>query len=584
MKRSPCKITAATAILAIVLIFAPALRAGDVHLTFDHYYDGPATERALRDLHKAYPDLTELRSIGVSEEGREIWLLTINNAETGGDLEKPGIYVDGSIHGNEIQATEVCLYLAWYLLDSYDGVPKVKGLVDEHAFYIIPIVNVDSRARFFTDPSGYNIGRTARVPYDDDRDGLLDEDDYDDLDGDGEILQMRVRQPYGDYKLHPDDPRVLVRVKPGEIGQWRLLGREGIDNDGDGRLNEDVPGYLDMNRNYGFKWQPPYIQRGAGDFPMSGKVTKAVADFVVTKPNICFNFAFHNMGGMILRGPGSKLSGLYPPGDVKVYDYLAGEGQKMLPGYRYMVGYKDMYTTHGDFDEFMYSCNGIFGFVGELFMSSQEQYRKPGERAPGAAEGASRYSDGTPSVEKQKFSDILNQGTMFKDWEAFDHPQFGEVEIGGWRTFTTRISPTFMLHELVHRNASLVLFTASHAPEVTLEPVEVKKLADGLHRVRVRASNPKAIPTISGRARQRKIVRKDILKLEGNGLSVVSGGIVRDSRLGRVRAVEHRPWMIFTHVPSFGAREVQWIVSGSGRATITFDSIKARNRTISIDL
>ena len=174
-------------LLAAMAIPTTGSRADGVKLTFDHYYDGPAVEKALKSLHNAYPDLTTLHSIGRSEEGHDIWLLTINNAKTGKDTEKPGVYVDGTIHGNEIQATEVCLYLASYLLDSYDDNPVIKKIVDTRAFYIIPVVNVDSRWRFFSDPSGYNIGRTARVPYDDDRDGLVDEDDFDDLDGDGDI-------------------------------------------------------------------------------------------------------------------------------------------------------------------------------------------------------------------------------------------------------------------------------------------------------------------------------------------------------------------------------------------------------------
>jgi hypothetical protein len=570
-------------VLSLCLSAPASTSAGKVQLTFDHFYDGHAVIEALRSLHEAYPGLTELRSIGTSEEGRDIWLLTINNERTGTDNEKPGIYVDGSIHGNEIQATEVCLYLAWYLLDSYGEIPMITELVDTHTFYVVPIVNVDSRARFFTDPSGYNIGRTARVPHDDDRDGLADEDDYDDLDGDGEILQMRIRDPFGGWKTHPDDPRVLVRVKPGEKGEWRIIGTEGVDNDGDGRLNEDIPGYLDMNRNYGFLWQPPYVQRGAGDFPMSGKVTKAVADFMLTKSNICFNFAFHNSGGMIVRGPGSKLSPLYPPADVKVYDYLAEEGLKILPGYRYMVGYKDMYTTHGDFDEFVYNCFGVYGFVGELFMSAQERYRKPGEKPEEGKERRSYYG-GTPQEERQKFNDIVNQGVMFRDWRTFEHPQFGEIEIGGWRTFTTRIPPIFMLPELVHRNASLVIFTARQTPEITLELLETKELGDNLHRIRVRASNAGAIPTLSRRAIQNDIVREDILSIEGKGLEVVSGGIVRDLQLGNVDYVEHRPWRIFTSVPSFGRRDVQWIVRGKGKVTVSFDAKKARNKSLSLEL
>jgi hypothetical protein len=572
------------AVLTLLVIgLATAATAGKVDLTFDHLYDGPAVEEALRKLASGYPEFTDLRSIGRSEEGRDIWLLTINNPETGADTEKPGIYVDGSIHGNEIQATEVCLYLAWYLLEGYDSIPKINNLVDTRAFYIIPVVNVDNRWRHFTDPTDYNIGRGARVPYDDDRDGLYDEDDYDDLDGDGEILRMRIRDPFGDYKTHPDDPRVMVRVEPGEIGEWRRLGSEGIDNDGDGRINEDVPGYLDMNRNYGFKWQPPYVQSGSGDFPMSSMPAKAVADFVVSKPNICFNFAFHNSGGLFVRGPGSKLAGIYPPSDVQVYDFIGEESEKIIPGYRYIVGMEDMYTTHGDFDEFMFSGLGIYGFVGELFRSAEERYRKPGGKS-GPEESESAYYGGTPAEERQKFNDFVTQGMMFRDWQEYDHPQFGKIEIGGWRTFTTRVPPPFMLPEMVHRNTSVVLFVAEHAPDIELEVLEVKSLGNDLHRIRVRAANRQAIPTISAKALRHKLTRKDILKIEGGGVDVVSGAIVDDVHYDRISPVEHRPHMIFTHVPSFGKRDVQWIVKGSGQVKITFDSVKAKDQVVNVSL
>jgi len=570
------------AALAILLAAAP-IQAGKVNLTFDHFYDGPAMLQALEDLHQAYPTFTDLRSIGKSEEGRDIWLLTINNQATGKDTEKPGIYVDGTIHGNEIQASEVCLYLAWYLLDKYDSIPMIKELVDKRSFYIIPVVNVDHRWRFFTDPGGYNIGRTAMVPFDDDRDGLVDEDDVEDLDGDGEILQMRIRDPYGGFKTDPDDPRVMIRTKPWEKGEWRRLGEEGIDNDGDGRINEDGPGYLDMNRNYGFKWQPPYVQGGAGDFPMSAKVTKAISDFVMTKPNICFDYAFHNSGGLLVRGPGSKLAGMYSPRDVAVYDYLGKEGEKIIPGYRYIIGSEDMYTTHGDFDEFMYSTLGIYGFVGELFMSEQERYRPPDDKPEKEDEDHSYYG-GTPQEERQKFNDNVNQGTMYRDWKKFNHPQLGEIEIGGWRTYTTRIPPTFMLPEMVHRAASLVIFTARQAPDVSLEVLEVKDLGGGLHRIRVRAANPNAMPSLSSKAVSKDIVRKDILKITGSGIEVVSGGIVMDLQFDLVRPVEYRPWMIFTSVPSFGKTDVQWIVKGKGKATITYDAVKAKNSTLTVDL
>jgi len=269
---------------------------------------------------------------------------------------------------------------------------------------------------------------------------------------------------------------------------------------------------------------------------------------------------------------------------VKVYDFLGTEGEKIIPGYRYLQGYKDLYTTHGDFDEWMFSNLGIYGFVGELFMSSQEQYRKPGEKTGKEGEPDKAYFGGTPAEEKQKFNDIVNQGVMFKDWVKFDHPQFGEVEIGGWRTLTTRVPPTFMLPEMLHRNASLVMFAAQHTPKVELEVIDVKTLGNDLYRIRIRAGNNNALPTLSGKALQKSLAREDILTIEGRGIEILSGGIIDDIHMDRATTVEHRPHMIFTSVPSFGKREVQWIVRGRGKAMVTFDSVKAKDRTVAIDL
>ena len=105
-----------------------------------------------------------------------------------------------------------------------------------------------------------------------------------------------------------------------------------------------------------------------------------------------------------------------------------------------------------------------------------------------------------------------------------------------------------------------------------------------MHRIRIRASNNHAIPTLSARYLQKKIGRKDMLKIEGRGLEVVSGGIVSDLQLDRVSNVENRPWLLFTDVPSFGKRDVQWIVKGSGKATVTFDALKAKNQILTLDL
>ena len=61
------------------------------------------------------------------------------------------------------------------------------------------------------------------------------------------------------------------------VGQGKgdyLLFSEGYDNDGDGRVNEDGIGGLDLHRNYPENWRPMteetgrgYTQGGAGEYP-----------------------------------------------------------------------------------------------------------------------------------------------------------------------------------------------------------------------------------------------------------------------------------------------------------------------------
>jgi len=562
--------------LALLILSMPAVAEFEVdldHMVWDRYYDNDEVTAVLRALNRAHPDMTDLRSLGKSEEGRDVWLLTINDPSTGPHESKPGIYADGAIHGNEVQATEVCLYLAWTLLERHDDWSKLGELLERTSFYIVPTVNVDNRARFFEDPSSYGIGRSARVPHDDDGDGLEDEDDYEDLDGDGEILQMRIRDPHGTHKTHPDDPRVTVRIKPGEEAEWRLLGREGIDNDGDGRVNEDVPGYLDMNRNWGFMWQPRYVQGGSGNYPFSARNTRSVSDFMAAQANICFGFNFHNYGGMWLRGPGSDMSPPIPPGDLKVFDFLGTEGERVVPGYRYLVASKDLYETHGDFDEWVYQCLGVYCFVGELYMSSQTAYRGRGDEPNG--EDGNLWSRRPPLVERQKFNDTLMMGEMFRDWTPFTHPTYGEIEIGGWRTFTTRMPPAFMMPEMLHRNAMYVLWTAGQAPRISVEVTETKDLGDGLWRVRARAVNAGAIPTLSARVRSKSIVPLDEFRIAGGGIEVLSGGVLTNRWHDTVVPVEKRPHRVPTWTDGYGTREVQWFVKGRGDVTITYTGAKS---------
>ncbi len=548
-----------------------------VPLRFDMYYSYEEVNLALRALNTAYPQLTKLEVVGKSEEGREIYALTINNPKTGDELSKPGVYIDGNIHGNEIQAGEVCLYYANMLLTKYGVNDKITKEVDRNAHYIIPVVNVDGRWHFFEKAHTPSSSRSIRIPRDDDKDALFDEDAPDDLDSDGSITQMRIKDPNGEYKADPKDPRIMVRKEPGEKGQYTLLGSEGIDNDGDGRLNEDAEGYLDPNRNWGNNWMPNYVQNGAGNFPYEGVGLKAVNEYIQKRPNIIVSFSFHNSGGMWLRAPSEKSIRI-DPADIAAYDVIGKNAIKITPGYVYMPSY-DLYPTYGDTDAQFFFNFGIFSFVGELFQRESEIFReksdKPAQQPTEQSTAARRGSDPEETREQLKFSDYVAQGEMFVEWKPFNHPVYGEIEIGGWVKLSSRLPQTFMLPEMAHRNAAVVFLAAENTPEISMEVFEVKEIGKNLNQVRVRLKNKNGLPSMTADAFSKKLYTPDMLKVSGG--KVVAGGKIQDFRLNKVSYKETKPEIQFLSVPSYGTVEYQFLVEGKGEITVEYMSQKANN-------
>jgi len=238
-----------------------------VEIPFNRYYKYAELEEWYKKIAAAYPELVELRNIGKSGEGRDLWVAVVNSPKTGPHTSKPAMWIDGNVHGNEIQAAEAVLYSLWYLTKAYGVNPELTRILDNYSFYFLVSQNPDGREHWFLDVQNSSSSRSNRRPVDSDRDGLLDEDPPEDLDGDGSITQMWKEDPNGRWIRDRNDPRVFVRVADDEKGEWTLLGSEGIDTDGDGQINEDGPGGDDMNRNWPSDWQPDYVQGGAGLYP-----------------------------------------------------------------------------------------------------------------------------------------------------------------------------------------------------------------------------------------------------------------------------------------------------------------------------
>jgi hypothetical protein len=558
------------------------MQAAKVKLSFDHFYDNAELTQALKALKKAYPEFMEVQSLGKTFQGREIWAVILNNPKTGPAEHKPGYYIDGNIHGNEIQGTEVALYAIWYLLENYGKTDLATRLLDEKAFYVMPTMNPDAREYFINKDAYY---RSGLIPRDDDRDGAADEDPAEDLNGDGFITQMRKKDPNGSLRAHPDDPRILVPVRPGEKGEYTILGQEGIDNDGDGRINEDGLGGYDMNRNYGFNWQPNYVQMGAGEYPFCFPETKATRDFLLDHPNIMGAQNFHNAGGMILRPPGAKNMGELPMADRNIYDYIGNKGEKILPGYRYIIIYKDLYTVYGGSVDFFVNILGAYTFSNELDMSPTFSFPIGDEEEQEQDEETARMQQLLRQLYQMEYHDLVLLGEHYADWEPYTHPLYGEVEIGGTTRFGSRVPPHFQLADTCHRNAAFCFYHADQLPRLTFDPVEVKRLEKDLYQIDVTVANTRVTPTLSTIALQKKIHRADKFKIEGTA-KLVAAGYLRDKYRNitqKIQTADNFVW-IDRGVPSFGKVHLRLLVRGKGDIQLIYDSLKGGYHTTSATL
>ncbi|MDX1632516.1 MAG: M14 family zinc carboxypeptidase, partial [Thermoanaerobaculia bacterium] len=214
-------------VLAVFLFLIPALvpeSRAIVAAPYDEYHDLEEVEADLRSW-SSDPRVT-LESMGKSAGDRNLWVLRIAAEGTVAPDERPGVFVGANIAGDHQPGTEAALHLVETLLD------RDPESLRDTTFYVAPVLNPDAHGSLFAEPRYRRGGNDQEV--DRDVDGLVAEDGYDDLNGDGVITWMRIPDPAGSWLPHPEEPRVMVRADPlkERAGSYRLV-REGRDDDGD---------------------------------------------------------------------------------------------------------------------------------------------------------------------------------------------------------------------------------------------------------------------------------------------------------------------------------------------------------------
>jgi murein tripeptide amidase MpaA len=446
---------------------------------WNRYYSNDETNEIMRTYVRRYPNLAKLYSIGKSFEGVDLMSMEVTNRDTGPAEEKPGFYVDGNIHSGELTGSAVTLYLMGYLLDRYGSDPEVTELVDSMVFYLRPKFNPDGADLALLKDVSL---RSTVHPWDNDRDGVADDDPAEDLNGDGFITQMRIPDPNGRMKIGAGDSRVMERRGDEDTeGSFYRVESEGIDNDGDGRLNEDGIGGLDMNRNFPRNWEPEYMQRGAGPFPLSEPETYATVKFIDAHPNITGIVHNHTSGGFVYRLPSASDPTKFNADDIALIETLGAKytettGRPVRPSATDPVKHR-----YGTLLSWAYWDRGIIGWVPEYW---------PGISADTDGDGE------TSELERLRYNDEQLGGKYFVDWEPFDHPQLGKVEIGGWRRkFVSQNPPPELLEEECAMQIPWILYLAKQSPRISMTDPVFEEMEDGRFEIQVTVTNGGFLPT-----------------------------------------------------------------------------------------
>jgi murein tripeptide amidase MpaA len=585
-----------TALLSCLLLAAFALvttARADIPER-DRYHTAAQMESLLKDLVGKHKAITKLHSFGKSYEKRDLWVVEVTDFSVGKPEEKPGVYLNAAVQGDEPGGSEVALQILAGLLDKYGKDMAVTDLLKTRTLYFMPRVNPDGVERAFAKIPW--LHKMALEPFDAD-DEEADKGLPSDVDADGNILKMRIKDPEGEWRADTADKRTLVRRKPGEIGEWRLFPFEGVDADGNGLLAGAATNGTNLNRNFPALWDWRTKQPGAGPFMASAQETVAVLEFLIAHPNIALVETLHVTGAQPFY-PAGRLGAALAGQDKAILDIIGKKWEETTGNKLPTVVADPADPGAGTFLDWSYLHFGALSVSPEIWNAPKDpSAAKPKTEAkPVAPEAAGTPSSEsfieialgqgrggrrggpptaapavegagpTAAVEKAwlDWNDRELTGSGFVAWHPFKHPQLGDIEIGGWKPFTRDNPPVKYLAPLAEKELSFFLSYAAMTPLIKITDIKVESKGGSVYQVLMTVTNTGATPTASGQGilnRQTRPVLA-ILDLPGNA-QLISG-------IKRVKA---------GHLAPSETKTVTWTITAPAGTTIKLTANAQRGGT-----
>jgi Zinc carboxypeptidase len=518
---------------------------GYLHGQSQNYSNHTQLSQRLKNLENANSGIVKLQSLTKTAGGKDLWVLEIGSGDR---ALHPAVAVIGGVEGSHLLGQELALGFAEKLLANSKN-DSVKNLLATTAFYVFPGVSPDAAEQYFDKLKYERSSNTS--PTDDDRDGKVNEDPFEDLNNDGQITWVRIEDASGKWKTHPADPRVMVQanLEKGEKGKYTLIS-EGTDNDKDGKFNEDGEGGVHFNKSLTF--DPPYFTPGAGEGPVTELENRALLDYL---------FERFNVFAVVTFGPANNLSDLWKfdrtknAGRVPMGILENDADQNKLAGelYKKAVTLKDAPVAapqKGDFAQWAYFHYGRQSF-------STPGWWAPKFEIPKDTAQAKKYKandDKNTDVDFLRWADKEN-ADVFVNWAKINHPDFAgkNAEAGGFKPFVKSNPPYKLVDKLTEEHTRFVASLASKKPEVDLINLKTEPLDNGVSRITVTIQNKGLFPAIADIGKSNywiKLVKITITPSKDQ--VIVSGNKI-------------------TLLPNLDAgetKEMSWLVKGKGAVTI----------------
>lgn len=535
------------------------------------YSDPAAVNRSIEQLRQANPSLVKVHKFAVTPGGREMLMIEIGKSGT----SVPAVLVGANFSGLTPLATEAAMSLA-------SRVVSDASLNGKLTWYILPIGNPDAYARFFTRPLWSDSGNGR--PFNDDTDDQTDEDGYNDLDGNGIITRMRVKAHDGTWLPVEGEPRLMRKADAakGERGIYKLY-TEGIDDDGDGQYNEDVPGGTNINNNFPHLFKK--FGRRSGLYPGSEPESEAMLRFAFSHPEIAMVIAFGQTNYLLSPPKGGRkgsidtgsiripremgaslgidvsrtytlaevielVQPMLPPGmtaDESMIASFLGLGEVVNPMPDDMIFYNEISSDYkeylkkkgitaerldpaqpeeGSFELWAYYHLGVPVFTIDFWglpKPTEEKKENQGDEKKNDTVKADQQKGDPKEVAQLAFSDKWLDGRGFTPWKSYKHPTLGEVEIGGFTPFSDNTPPESMIDSLLDLQLPYIPELVKRLPRLAIAEVKTTEKGGGVYQLEAWVTNEGYLSFPIAMGKRNKVPAPAILTLEGDRIEILSG-------------------------------------------------------------